>query len=194
MIKNPAYNLTKRLVVWAVVVALILLIPLVLTIWDGGVEGVGWNWSFFDFVFAFVLLFGAGLAYELVSRKMNNSAYRSAVGLAVITSVVLVWINAAVGIMGDSDLDGPNGLYFGVFAVGFVGALMARFRASGMAIALFATALAQFFVPVIALIIWPPPVTSWAPGVVQVFGLNVVFVLLFVGSAFLFRRAASTDN
>ena len=58
-----------------------------------------------------------------------------------------------------------------------------------MARALFAMALAQALVPVIALIIWPPAVTSWAPGVVQVFGLNAIFVMLFVGSAMLFRRA-----
>src|SRR3989344_4880323 len=106
--------LTKRLMVWAAVVAVILLIPLILTIRDGGVEGVGWNWTFFDFVFMGILLYGAALAYELVARKMSNSAYRAAVGLAVVTAVLLVWINAAVGIIGDDD--GVNLLYFGVLA------------------------------------------------------------------------------
>lgn len=178
--------------VWAFVVALILLIPLVLTIRDGGVEGVGWNWTFFDFVFMGALLFGSALTYELVARKMSNGAYKIAVGLAVVTAVLLVWINGAVGIIGDGDLDSPNGMYFGVLVIGGIGALIARFKPPGMARALFAMALAQFLVPVIALFIWSPAVISWAPGVVQVFGLNAVFVMLFVVSALLFRRASAT--
>lgn len=60
-----------------------------------------------------------------------------------------------------------------------------------MARACYATALAQMLVPVIALIIWPPAVTSWAPGVVKVFGLSAVFAALFVGSALLFRCASA---
>jgi hypothetical protein len=39
-------------------------------------------------------------------------------------------------------------------AVGFAGALMARFHARGMALGLLATAVAQMLVPVIALLIW----------------------------------------
>jgi hypothetical protein len=45
-------------------------------------------------------------------------------------------------------------LYLGVFAVGAVGAWMAQFEARGMALALFATAVAQMLVPAIALVIW----------------------------------------
>jgi hypothetical protein len=48
--------------------------------------------------------------------------------------------------------------------VGIGGAAIARFRPEGMARALFATALAQALVPVIALMFWNPQVTSWAPG------------------------------
>jgi hypothetical protein len=181
-------NIRKRLMVWAFVVALILLIPLVLTIRDGGVEGVGWNWAFFDFVFMGALLFGAGLVYELVARKMSNGAYRAAVGLAVVAAVLLVWINAAVGIIGDGDLDSPNGMYFGVLAIGFIGALIARFRPHGMARALFTMAIAQALVPVIALVISKPAFFD-PPGVLGVFVLNTFFVLLWVVSALLFRNA-----
>ena len=63
----------------------------------------------------------------------------------------------------------------------------------GMALTLFAAALTQMLVPVIALIIWPPPATSWAPGVFGVFALSAFFAMLFVGSALLFRRASATD-
>jgi len=187
-------NITRRLIVWAIVVALILLIPLVLTLLGSGVDGEGWHWTFFDFVFMGTLLYGSALTYELVARKMSNGAYRAAVGVAVVTAVLLVWINAAVGIIGDGDLDSPNGMYFGVLAIGLVSAFIARFKPHGMARALFAMALAQFLVPVIALIFWPPPVISWAPGVVQVFGLNAIFAMLWIGSALLFRRASATDS
>lgn len=178
-------NTTKRLTIWAGVVALILLIPLVFTMRDGVVEGVGWNWTLFDFVSMGILLFGAGLVYELIIRKMEIGAYRAAVGLAVATSVLLVWINGAVGIIGDGE--SFNMLYFGVLAIGVIGAIVARFQARGMASALFAMAFAHALVPVIVLLIWKPEITVDVFGVVI---LNAFFVMLFVASGFLFRRAA----
>jgi hypothetical protein len=77
-------------------------------------------------------------------------------------------------------------MYFGVVGVGIIGAIVARFRPHGMARALFATALAQALVAVIALIFglglpWSPPV--------EILILNGFFVALFVGSALLFRHA-----
>jgi len=51
-------------------------------------------------------------------------------------------------------------------------------------------AFAQALVTVIVLIIWLPQITSWAPAVVQMFGLNASFAMLFVGSALLFQKAA----
>ena len=119
-------NLPKKLTKWIIAIVVILLIPLILTIRDGRVEGVGWNWTFFDFVFMFILLFSSALVYELVVRKMNNNTYRAAVGLAVITSIFLVWINAAVGLIGDDD--GFNLMYLIMLAIGFVSALVVRFE------------------------------------------------------------------
>lgn len=40
-------------------------------------------WDVFDFAVAGILLFGAGLTYELVARKAGNIVYRVAVGVAV---------------------------------------------------------------------------------------------------------------
>jgi hypothetical protein len=174
----------KSIVRVAIRTGLILLIPLL-----GNLFVKGWNWSPFDFVVGGSLLFAAGLTYELVAKQMSNKAYRFAVGLAVGTAFLLTWVNLAVEIIGD---DNPaNLMFFGVPIVGTIGAAIARFRPHGMARALFATALAQALVPVIALMIWNPQVRSWSPGVLQVFGLNAVFVALFVGSALLFRYASS---
>jgi hypothetical protein len=148
----------------------------------------GWNWSFPSFIVAGVLVFGTCFAYELVARHATALAHRAAIGLALGAALLLVWVNAAVEIIGD---DNPaNLMFFGVPIVGTVGAVLARFRPHGMALALFATALAQALVPTIALVLWSPQVTSWAPGVLPVFGLNAFFVMLFAASALLFRRAA----
>jgi len=85
-------NTTKRLMVWAVVVALILLIPLVLTIRDGGVPGVGWNWKPGGFIFAFVMLFGTGLAIDFAARKIANPVYRSLAITAIVLALLLIWV------------------------------------------------------------------------------------------------------
>ena len=118
----------------------------------------------------------------------RNSEYRIAAGIAVVAAFLLGWINGAVGIIGNDD-NPANLMYCGVFAVGIIGAFIARFQPRGMARALFATALAQALVPVIALMI---QVISWgAAGVFGVFVLNAFFVMLFIGSAWMFRRAAN---
>ena len=138
------------------------------------------------------LLFGTGLAYELVARKGSTVAYRAAVGVALAAAFLLIWVNGAVDIIGSENND-ANMMYFWVLAVGFIGALIARFQPRGMVRALFATALAQMLVPVIALINWQP--ASWgAAGVFGVFVLNAFFVMLFVVSALLFRRVTSKHN
>ena len=172
----------KNIIRIALVTACILLVPLVAMQFTEEV-----NWNLFDFAFMGTLLFGTGLTYELVARKARNIAYRVAVGVAVAAALLLVWVNGAVGIIGNGPV---NLMYFGVLAVLVIGAAVARLEPQGMARALFATALAQALVPVIALVIWKP---DFAPGVLQVFGLNAFFVMLFVGSALLFRRASVSN-
>ncbi len=169
---------------WEVVVALILLVPLVAMQFTDEVD-----WDLFDFVFAGVLLFGAGLTYELIARKGGTVAYRVAVGVAVAAAVLLVWVNGAVGIIGNPG--NANLMYIGVLAVGIIGALIARFQPHGMARTLFATALAQILVAVIALVFglgssgpnWP----------LDVLIATAFFATLWVGSALLFRRASASD-
>ncbi len=176
----------NRILRIALVTGFLLLIPLVAMQFSNEVD---WDW--FDFVVAGILLFGSGLAYELVTRNAGNKAYRVAAGLAVATVLLLVWMNLAVGIIG-SENNPVNRLYFGVPVIGFIGTLLARFRPGGMARAMLATALAQALVPVIALLIGRPPLHTAAQvfGVLGVLTLNGFFVLLFAGSAWLFRHSA----
>ncbi len=118
----------------------------------------------------------------------GNTAYRAAVALALAAALILVWMNLAVGLIGTED-NPANLMYGGVLAVGIIGAIIARFRPHGMARALFAMALAQALVPVIALIIGKPQVTS-VEVILGVLVVNAFFVMLFLGSALLFRLAA----
>ena len=119
--------------------------------------------------------------------KTNKTAYRFAVGLALATAFILVWLIGAVGVIG-AEGDLFDLMYFGVLAVGIIGAIIARFQPHGMARALFATALAQALVAVIALIAGKHQ--SSVSSVSEILSLNGFFVALFLGSAWLFRNAA----
>jgi hypothetical protein len=144
------------------------------------------NWSVFDFAVAGGLIFGTGLTYQLVTRKAGTMAYRLAVGIALAAAFILVWMNLAVGLIGSED-NPANLMYGGVLAIGFLGAILAELRPQGMARTLFAMALAQALIAVIALIFELG--SPWnTPG--QILALNGFFVTLFVGSALLFRSAA----
>jgi hypothetical protein len=111
----------------------------------------GVNWDVADFVIAGALLVGVGVPYELAVRKTGDTAYRAAVGVALAAAFLLVWVNGAVGIIGSED-NPANLVYYGVLAVGLIGAFVARFRPGGMARALAVTALAQASVAVVALV------------------------------------------
>ncbi len=126
--------------------------------------------------------------------KMNNKTYRLAVGIAVGTALMLIWVNAAVGIIGDGDLDGPNAIYFMVILIGLIYAGVIHFNPNRLSRVLFTMAFAQFCVPVVAIFIWKPSAISWAPGVLQVFGLNSIFVILFFISGLLFKLAVQNKR
>jgi hypothetical protein len=170
-----------RIAPW-VIAALILLLPLVAMQFTDEVV-----WDETDFAVMGAMLFGACSAYELAARRTGNTAYRAAVGVAVVAAFILVWINLAVGIIGSED-NPANLMYGGVLAVGILGALIVRFQPNGMARALGATALAQALVGMIALIAglgstganWPAPIVF----------LTGFFAALWLVSAWLFRQAA----
>jgi hypothetical protein len=150
----------------------------------------GVNWSRSDFVLMGALLFGTGLAFAVVARSARSFMHRAAFAVALGAAVLLVWVNLAVGIIGD--VGGPNDLYLGVLAVGLVGALSARLRPAGMARTMLLMALVQMLVPAVALVVATSEVMTQPPGVVGVFALNACFAVLFVASAWLFRRSGAT--
>jgi hypothetical protein len=171
-----ARNTYRSVLGVALATALILLIPLLASP----------GWTLGDFVAAGALVFGTGLAFVLAARKEGNFAYRFAVGVALAAGFLLVWVNLAVGIIGEPD-EAANLMYIGVLAVGIAGAFVARFRPQEMARALLATSFAQALVAMISLTFTLG--SGSPPGVVGVLILNGFFFSLFAGSALLFRYA-----
>jgi GNAT superfamily N-acetyltransferase len=173
-----------RIAAWGTAAALMLLPLVAMQVTDEVV------WDLADFAFAGALVGGVGVTYELAVRMTRNRAYRAAVAVALAAAFILVWVNAAVGIIGSED-NPANLMYGGVLAVGIVGAVIARFQPHGMARALVATALAQVSVAAIALI---AGLGSTASGPLEILTLNGCFAALWLMSAWLFRKAAREPN
>lgn len=141
---------------------------------------VGWTLS--DFVVWGAMLLGACGAFEVATRVARNDTFRLAAGVAVATGFLEVWANLAVGIIG-SEQDAANLMFFGVPCVGIAAALLARFRAEGMARALVATAIAQGLAGLAGAI-------AFSDDVLQTVGITVMFTVPWLVSAALFRKAA----
>lgn len=166
-----------RIAAWSAA-AFLLLLPLVAMQFTNEVD-----WDAADFVVFGGLLVGVGVAFELAVRRTGSttfkSAYRTGVGLALLAGFVLFWVNGAVGIIGSEDND-VNMMYYGIIAIGILGALIARFEPRGMARAMVATAGAQGLAFVVAL------VAGWGfTG-----PMTAVFGGLWLGSATMFQKAA----
>ena len=175
---------TKHIIRLALVTVLLLMIPLLAMQLSGE-----WDWTLSDFIFMGILIFCTGLAYELVASRGGTTLYRVAVGVAVVTAFLLVWVSAAVGIIGD---DNPaNLLYGGVLAIGLLGAIVSGLEPRGMATTLFTMAIAQMLVPVIALIFFP---ADFAPSTLGVFVINMFFALFWLASGLLFRRSGNRQK
>ncbi|WNG31780.1 hypothetical protein F0U62_28885 [Cystobacter fuscus] len=145
------------------------------------------KWDGADFAFFGALLLGVGCTYELLARKSGSATYRAAVGVALAGAFLLVWANAAVGIIGSEDND-ANLMFGGVLAVGIIGAIIARFQPAGMARDLCAMALAQVVVALIALIGGAGAGEPIRPN--DLLLPTGFFATLWLASALLFRRAA----
>lgn len=182
---NAAYDSIARLwgllraAAWAAG-AMILLTPLIAMEFTDEVD-----WTTADFIFAGVMIFGTLGVFELTVRLTNDVAYRAGVAVALAAAFLVVWISGAVGIVGSEDND-LNLMFFGVLAVGMVGAFVADFRAHGMARALVATAIAQIIVSLIIL----------AAGAMESKSLVLCgfFAVMWLLSARLFRKAAQRQT
>ena len=134
-----------RVAGWGLAAAL-LLTPLVAMQFTDEVR-----WGPVDFAVAALLIGGLGLAFELAVRRSGSLTYRLGAVLAALNAFLLVWINLAVGFIGDED-DPANLMFAGVLLVALAGAVAARFRAGGMALAMAAAAAAQLLAASVAFV------------------------------------------
>jgi hypothetical protein len=56
------------------------------------------NWGIEDFLSAGILLFGAGMAYSLATRRARSAVQRLAVAALVLAVLGSVWAQLAVGL------------------------------------------------------------------------------------------------
>jgi hypothetical protein len=170
-----------RKAMWAGV-ALLLAAPLAAMQFTAEVQ-----WSAIDFATMGVMLAMVGLGLDLAMLKSGSLAYRAAAILAVAASFLLVWVNLAVGFLGDEG-NPANLMFAGVLAVALAGSAMARFRPAGMARAMLVTAFAQGLVAAIALAAgWTSPGPH---GLYEVTLGTSLFAGLWLASAGLFWKAA----
>jgi hypothetical protein len=170
-----------RFVLWASPTAL-LIAPAVAMQFTGEVL-----WTPFDFVFAAVLVYGATGTADLAIRKGSNMAYRLGAGLAVLVSFLLIWVNAAVGIIGNED-NPANLMFLAIIAVATAGSVIARFQARGMARAMLTACVLTAGIAVAA------PVFGWGadepPGTAGLMMLIGGFAAMWGISTALFAKAA----
>lgn len=85
----------KRLVIIISTAVALLFIPLIAMQYTDDV-----NWSLFDFVIAGILLIGTGLMCEFAWRKIKKIKYRIAIILAILATLIIIWLELAIGIFG----------------------------------------------------------------------------------------------
>lgn len=176
----------RKLLILTLCVACLLLIPYTAMQYSSEV-----NWSFFDFLLAGILLFSTGLAYILILAVSEQFLYRIASAIALLSGLFLLWANLAVGLIG-SENNPANLMYFGVLAIGLLGAALSRLQPRGLSNTLYAMTGSMGFIIIIALVtgLQYDPYSS----VIEILAVNIFFMFPFSLSAILFRKVAKDQE
>lgn len=149
------------------------------------------NWDMFDFLIAWILIFGAGFTFQLISMKTEAISYKIATGLAVFASLAILWVNGAVGIIGNEN--NPVNFLFGfVLAMVILGSFIAQLEAKAMSRVMLSTAATHLLVSLIGGSLH----VSQNPGasISGVININLIFVVLWGLSALFFRKAGMSNT
>jgi hypothetical protein len=169
-----------RLIGWAIPIAL-LMIPWL----------AHFPWTAADFIVAGAIFAIVGGSFELAVRASGHRSYRAGAAVALGTAFLLVWIDLAVGIIGNEN-NPLNLMFFAVIAAAIVGSVAARFQAKGMARAMTVAAALQGLIGVAVLI------NGWGasepPALIGVVILILFFAATWLLSAFCFRKAAVASS
>lgn len=166
---------------------------LVGTLWLAPLVAMGlsaqWQWGLEDFLYWSALLGAAGVGLEAVQRALGNGAFRCAAGLSILLTLMLVYLNAAVGLIG-SDGDVANWLILAVPMAGLAVAAASQFRPAGMIRAMLTMAAVQSMIAALVHVAALAPRDQPPKHLV----LSGGFVLAWLGCAWLFGRAAPAVN
>ena len=141
------------------------------------------QWTAFDFVVAAVLLGGTGLLIELGVRMSTHLAYRVGMTIAIINCLLIIWLNLAVGIIGNEE-NPANSMYLSVIGLVAVGSVFLRGKANAMSWLMIATAIVQLSISIAAVLLEIP--ADLQPA----FFLNSAFAILWLIAAGLFKAAS----
>ncbi len=172
-------RLSRRLIGWSIPV-LLLLVPF----------AAGAPWTPSDYVVAGVLFAIVGLGIELAVRLSKDIVYRVAAAVAVVTGFLLVWVNIAVGFLGNEE-NPANLMFLGLLGLTLIGALAVRFRASGLARLLVATAAGQVLIGIAAVAFVLG--ASGDRGIYEAVMGTSMFTVLWLAAAWLFAHAARRE-
>jgi hypothetical protein len=140
-----------------------------------------WKWPVGAFVRVYFLFFATGMVFAMVAKRMGAWSYKAGVGVALLAGFALGWSN----MVQVADSGNPANLtYYSVLVVGAVGACMARLKARGLALTLFAMA-ATLALIAVTLPSGAPPYLSRNMAIG-----HGVYTALFTASGLLFRHAS----
>ena len=113
--------------------------------------------------------------------------YRAARALAVLTGFLLVWVIGAVGLIGyEGD---PFDVWFlGVLVIGIVGGWVTGQNGLQKATVMWVVAISHMAVVILALVMGKQSVEVSSVGEIVI--SNLVFIVLWIGCALLFKKAA----
>lgn len=148
-------------------------------------------WSIFDFGIAWTMIFGAGFTFQLISSKAENSAYKIATGLAAFTSLAVLWVNGAVGIIGNEG-NQINLLFGVVLLVAVLGSYIAKLEAKAMSRVMFSTAITHVLISITGYSIH----SGQNPGypISGIINITLIFTVFWLLSALFYRRAGMLNG
>jgi peptidoglycan/LPS O-acetylase OafA/YrhL len=128
------------------------------------------------------------IVYLILSRRYGgHTGYRLGLVLSLLTLFLVVWVNLAVGIVGEPDHP-ANLMYMGLSVVVVAGALIVRFTPEGLARLLRAAAALQALVALATIAFGfgrGEPIWPWG-----LLAFNAVLFVLWWSSGAAFRRVA----
>ncbi|GAB4339876.1 MAG: hypothetical protein Kow0037_25380 [Calditrichia bacterium] len=163
--------------------ALILLIPLIATHYS-----TAFDWKPEDFLVAGVLIGGSLTVYRWLAGRLRNRMLKVAWMLFIFTTLLLIWVNLAVGIVGNEG-EPANLLFYLLPLLGSIFAARVRFRPAEMARILRLMGIIQVMLGGMFYILSPQITSHGSPG--HILLLSLFFATGWFGSAFFFHRGTN---